>query len=125
MKGLMNPVNSHRCFWNECKFWFRSNYNGSVQDNDIAYSNKPDGYFWANEAGSYNVSDNAMGSVVFDAINATIVTRDDISELRKKDIVEFEGHIWVVNSISKRRIRQFYQVCDGMDLYEYTLGISR
>lgn len=123
--GYRNPILGHRGFWSECKFWYRSSFNGSVPTNELAYKRGPDGLFWAVEVGDYVVNDQALASAVFDSYSVTLKTREDISSLKKKDVVEYDGKIWIVQGIRKHRIRQFYQMYKGYDLYEYSIMLSR
>ncbi len=96
----------------ECKFWSQdeAEENG-VDDSEIAYKLSPTGTFYAKELNPYNITNQVLAEAFMaEAITVSIFTEDDISSLKRNDIVEFDGEIYRVEEIQKnpyKKQRQF------------------
>lgn len=96
----------------ECKFWSQDMAEENGVDNDeIAYKLSPSGSFYAKEMNSYNFSNQILADVFMaESITITVFTEDDVSCLKRNDIIEFDGEIYRVEEIQKtpyKKQRQF------------------
>ena len=107
---------SRRKHFNECMYWCRTEEE-IERDIDLTsivyidhdfeelyYERSPSGTFMAAESNDYTSDNNIVASsFMFDEHTIMIETNDDISDISQNDIVAFDGNVWRVTSISKRK----------------------
>ena len=123
---------SRRTHFNECMYWCR-NEEEIEKDIDLTtlvyvdhdvdelyYDRSPDGTFMATEVSDYSSNNNVIaGSFMFDQHVVTIQTNDNVSKLSQNDIVAFDGNVWRVTSISKRKKKRQNQFSKEVSYHTY------
>lgn len=107
---------SRRRHFNECMYWCRTEEDierdidlmtivyVDSDLNELCYERSPNGEFSATEINDYTSDNNIVaGSFMFDENMVTLETNDDVSEISQNDLVAYDGHVWRVTSISKRK----------------------
>lgn len=127
MYDSIDVFTSRRKEFNECLYWCRTDRDiehdiditslVAVDEelNEIAYERVPNGLFYASEVEDVS-SDNQIigGSFMFDESFVTLETNDDVHELKLNDVVCYDGKIWRVTRIGrkkKKRQSQYSRTC--------------
>lgn len=132
MQGTADPfTRSHRTLWEQCKWWRRSDFSGSVPNDKYVYETKPYGTFMAKEgselggSGYYTNGYKDVGSVRLQNDTITIVTTDDVGEMRQYDLVLFNNQIWkVAYPIRKMKSRKKDMLSRSND-YTYSIELVK
>ena len=96
---------SRRNYNEPCKWWKRDE-SDNYEDNKIVYKRQPNGVFWAKEvnAETYQVA-TVGGSFKFDRQTVQIKSPDDLSGIDHMDIVEYQGELWIVETVQKTKAK--------------------
>lgn len=98
-------MQQHRNYNERCRWWKR-NENIEDGDSDLIYKRIPEGIFYAKEANAETNDDNIInGTFMINRTNVTIETLDDILGIESEDFVEYEGELWRVTGVQKRKAR--------------------
>ena len=132
MQGTKDPfTRSERTLWENCKWWRRSDFGGSVPNDKYVYELTPYGTFRARESSDFGGSSfyssgyNAIGSVMVKSDTITIMTTDDISEMKQYDLVLFMGKIWkVAYPIRKSKSRR-KDMFSRSDDFTYSVELAK
>lgn len=103
---------SRRNMNESCRWWSR-NDSDEISDNELRYRRVPRGYFMAKEVNAEVQDDNVIaGTFMTDKTSVTIMSSDDLSDLynenediTNKVLVEYQGDIWRVDNVQKRKAR--------------------
>lgn len=97
-----------------CKWWLRDETD-EMEEDELIYKRVPAGYFYAVEVNAEVQDDNMIGGVFMaDKTYVIIKSSDDLSniynynekqDIRNKVIVEYQGELWRVESVQKRKVR--------------------
>lgn len=97
-----------------CRWWLR-NESEEEEEDKLIYKRVPAGYFYAVEVTAEVQDDNMIGGVFMaDKTSVTIKSSDDLSniynyneneDIRNKVIVEYQGQLWRVDNVQKRKAR--------------------
>lgn len=96
---------SRRTYNIKCTWWSRDERDEYPTDE---YKSKriPSGYFWAKEVNAEQVKNNVVGGTFrFDVTHVTIKTPDNCSGIKSEDIIEYQGSLWRVDDIQKKKAR--------------------
>lgn len=124
---------SHRTFFDNCKWWSRTTFGGSVDFSKMVHENEPTGHFTAKEGSDmtgsgtqYTEGYRPMGKFRFANQNVTIMTNDDVQGLMQDDIVLYHGELWIVaapiRKIPHNRSSQFSVTTERTYVIELTNG---
>ena len=94
-----------------CRWWKRNERDDENSDysnaDELIHKRIPKGSFWAKEESPEIDRDNIVGGVfLMDSTHVTLKTPDNCEGLESKDLVEYEGEIWIVDSVQKRKPRK-------------------
>lgn len=111
---------SRRTYYDLCKWWTRDE-SDKYNSNELIMKRAPDGVFYAKEVSGQVESQNIVGGLfMFDSTSVTLKTPDDITGIKKNSIVEYQGEMWVVDSIQKQRgKKQNSMFMGGNDISHY------
>ena len=102
---------SRHSYSSRCRYWKVNNDDRNWQN--LVHQKKADGVFFAKESEETRKSETEdAGIVEVDYQYATIESADDLSNLSHKDIVEYLGQLWIVESIQFKIINkttEYYQ----------------
>lgn len=105
--GCADLLLGRRGDFERCKYWVRNE-----DDEDLSqylYEIEPDGIFYAEEITPEDLRKLTINGIfMFDESLITIYTNGSIS-LKKGDLVEFRGDIWVVQSCQTKRVQKNLQ----------------
>ena len=96
---------SRRIYNEQCLFWYRDESKQFTPD-ELVHTRVADGSFFARELSGEEKRNNIIGGVfMFDSASVTIMSPDDLEQLKSEDIVMYEGEIWIIRNIQKRKSR--------------------
>lgn len=94
---------SHRTYFDRCKWWARTTYNGSVPLSDMVHEPTPTGYFTAKEGADLSGSgmryvdgNENLGKFRVPFQKVTIMTNDNVEGMSEDDVVLYHGELWIV-----------------------------
>lgn len=95
-----------------CKWWSRDESEDYDED-ELIYKRVPSGMFYAKEVNAEVQDDNVLANMfMLDKTSITIMSGDDLTSLyntkldiKNKVIVEYQGEIWRVENVQKRKAR--------------------
>lgn len=88
-----------------CKWWSRAE-NNDVEDDELIYERIPSGHFYAKEVTAEATSNNALSGVFMtEKTKVTIKSPDDLGKIKSKDLIEYQGEKWIVDSVQKSKAR--------------------
>lgn len=88
-----------------CRWWSRAQY-ADIEEDELVYNRVPSGTFWAKEVNAEATTDNVIGGVfMLERTTVTIKSPDDLSPIKSKDLVEYQGEKWVVVSVQKSKAK--------------------
>lgn len=95
-----------------CRWWSRKETEDEDEDK-LVYERVPTGSFHAKEVNAEAREDNVIGGIFMtDKTSVTIMSSDDLTDLynNKKEmsnrvLVDYQGEIWRVNDVQKRKAR--------------------
>ena len=123
-EGAIDIFISRRVNNLKCEYWNLTNSNLDVDRNKFVYENKPSGFFTATEGSEYSESSQRSSVFLVDSNNLSLITSDDISDLKVQSIIKIDGNkkLWRVVSISKTPIKRIsYLSNDSRFTYYLTL----
>lgn len=96
---------SRRNYNEPCKWWSRNE--GEEYDEDVLIHKRvPTGTFWAKEISPETDDNNIIGGVfMVDRDAVTIVSPDNLFGIKDRDWVEYQGEIWRIDNVQKRKAR--------------------
>jgi hypothetical protein len=98
---MIDLWSSRRDKFIECKY-YSQNENDYVGDDEIAHFDTPTGIFFASEVGPKTSGSQVVAELfMVEEVTAVLKTEDDVSELKKNDIVAYEGKSYRVESVQK------------------------
>lgn len=95
-----------------CRWWSREE-SEDYEEDELIFKRIPSGTFYAKEVNAETQDDNVLANVfMLDKTSVTIMSSDDLTSLynqkldiRNKVIVEYQGEIWRVDNVQKRKAR--------------------
>lgn len=95
-----------------CRWWSRKE-DDENEDDELVYNRTPSGSFYAEEVNAEVQDDNVIAGIIMaDKTSVTIKSSDDLTSLfnskkdiRNKVIVEYQGELWRVETVQKRKAR--------------------
>ena len=108
---------SRRTNHSKCKYWKVNERN--KDRSELVYQKKADGTFYAREISAYSKDNQFVGDVfAFQSNTITIITSDK-NNVGINNIVEFNGKLWIVINIQKRRVMKQTQFLKRTSEYTY------
>ena len=108
---MIDLYTSRRDKFLECEYWSQEENPDYVESSEIAYKGTPTGSFVAKEANSYNVENQVIGELfMVESVTVVLITEDDVSNLKRNDIVKFDDKEYRVDNIQiapKKKQRQY------------------
>lgn len=96
---------SRRNYNIRCRWWTR-NESDKYDESEYIYKRIPNGTFWAKEINAEVTDDNIInGMFLVSRTQVTIESPDDLSSIENDDLVEYQGSLWKVSNIQKRKSR--------------------
>ena len=113
---------SRRTNYRVCKYWLPDD--NMNRDKVILFKN-PAGMFYATEANAINSNFNPIANAFGSNRNiVTLVTTDDVSDLKKNSIVLYLDKSWVVDDIQREIFKKATEFDNEMHSTTY-IGIRR
>ena len=111
-----------RGLFERCKYWVRDE---SIKDLSIyKHEKQPKGVFYANQITALNIDKGELSNVFsYDENSITIYTKSYVM-MKKGDIVEFKGKLWLVMNCQVREITKNQQFMNRPN-YETYIQIKR
>ena len=89
---------TRRDYYIRCYYW-----SVDEEDENLTHDETPSGVFFAKAYQNINHNDNEDGGIVnIDSQIVVIETKDDISNLKHRDIVSWLGEKWIVENIQSQ-----------------------
>ena len=109
--GFVDMFTSRRDCFDDCRYWKK------LEDDNMNYIDyeyeEPSGFFAAKQITSIqNMPQVVAGLFMFDSNTVTLQSYEDLSELSRDDIVEFQGEIYRLQDIQAARLRKTNQFTD-------------
>lgn len=96
---------SRRNYNEPCKWWSRKE-NSDVSEDTLIMQRIPTGTFMAREISPEQLQDLIIGGTfMFDKATTVIKSSDNLSNLKNKDLVWYQGEKWIVQSVQKSKAR--------------------
>lgn len=103
--GSIDLFTSRRDCFDRCRYWKRE----EKTSQKLTVEKKPDGFFYAKEESAHIYDTSEIGSTFqHDTLEITISTMDRVG-IEARDIVEFDGEIWNVLSVTKVKVHKSQQ----------------
>lgn len=120
---MIDLKTSRRDYFLHCAYWSQ-NEEEYIGDDKIVYEKDPTGYFYAKELSSYNISSNVVvGVFMARSVRVTIETKDDVSNLRRNDIVIIDNKIYRVEDIQITPVKKQRQFLRQNNSNIYTISL--
>lgn len=120
---MIDLKTSRRDYFLHCAYWSQ-NEEEYIDDDKIVYEKDPTGYFYAKELSSYNISSNVVvGVFMARSVRVTIETKDDVSNLRRNDIVIIDNKIYRVEDIQITPVKKQRQFLRQNNSNIYTISL--
>lgn len=105
--GLAEMFTSRRTTFEKCFFWSQERCRDNVKREEISRKIKPTGYFMAKDSSDENSTHQTVGGAfIFERNTITLKTYDDISNLEHDDFVKYDGRMWIVDDIRRKKNRR-------------------
>jgi hypothetical protein len=102
----------------ECYFWSQDEDENFIPTSELAHNQAPTGMFFAKELNAYTEENQLIGNTfLLESNNVQIATYDDVKEIKRNDLVEYNDKVWRVDSIQRipiKKQRQFMN--DGSNI---------
>ncbi len=122
MDGSINIYGNHRTYYNKCKYWAVSPKNRN--NNNIVYEDEPSGTFMAKEkTAKFTKKDMIDENFMFDSSIITLETEDDIHLIKSGYLVMYEGTIWRIINVQKKKKNRRGQFISSR-AYRYTINLK-
>lgn len=96
-----------RASYNERCCWWSRNENDEFASDEFIMKRIPTGYFMAKEVSAEREQDITIGgSFMVGRTSVSIKTPDDIYGIKERDLVEYQGEHWIVDSVQKVKSRK-------------------
>lgn len=93
--------NSRRTSHHKVYYW-KGDKKNKYEMNELVYSQRPSGFFYANETNAISQRNEIVGGVFkVDKKQTMLKVNDDIGELNVDDIVKYKNKYWVVVDIQQ------------------------
>ena len=107
-----------------CLYW-KQDESEYYDKNEIGHVKQPSGKFYAKETNAQQDGAQTVGGVfMIDSSVVSLKTDDNISNMRKNDIVKYNNEMWRVTNIQKRPIRKNNQFMKDM-IYTYYIDLKK
>jgi hypothetical protein len=85
----------------------------------------PSGSFMAREMANYSNDNQEMGGVfLFNENHVVLSTNDDIRKMKANDLVEYDGDMWIVETVNKQKIKRQSQFAKDVP-FSYSIALRR
>ena len=102
--GGIDIYGSRRTRYEMCRS-FRRDEDDSTPPRDLVSKADPDRVFYAREESpKADINNPIQDMIVFDDSVVTISTEDNVGELSPRWLVEYDGELWIVKNVQRRRI---------------------
>ena len=103
---MIDLKTSRRDYFLHCSYWSQ-NEADYIPNNEIIHLKDPTGYFYAKELNSYYTSSQVLsGLFMAESITVTIETRDNVSDLKRNDLVVIDDKVYRVDTIQSSPIKK-------------------
>ena len=115
---------SRRDYFLYCTYWSQIENEDLVANNEIIHTKIPTGSFYAKEVNSYTIESDVVASVFMaESTTITIETADDVSDLRRNDIVKIDDKVYRVDNIQKTPIKKQRQFLRNSYSMNYVISL--
>lgn len=117
----VNLFHSRRKNLFRCVYWCDLR----LTDNNIVYETQPSGIFYAYDiTPKYERKDELFNKMRFSNSTITLVTDDNIADLKIDDIVKYLNDYWIVTDVEKElhRKESYFSV---IPVYRYTITLRK
>lgn len=125
IEGSIDIFTSRRANNLECEYWNLTSSNLNIDRNKFVYENKPTGFFTATEGSEYVESSQRSSVFMVDTNSLSLVTSDDIQEMKMNALVRIDGKekLWRVVSISKAPLKRLSYLSNDLR-FTYLLSLK-
>ena len=96
---------SRRNLNERCRYW-GVNESEEIELNELVYKRVADGMFYAKEVNSETENNNIISGLdMFERTTVTIFTTDDVKNIKRNDIVEYQEELWRVSDVQRKKAR--------------------
>ena len=114
--GTINTQLGRRGHFERCRYWVRDEENYDLSE--YTYENAS-GFFYAEEVTAKDIKKLVInGTFMFDESLITIQTKGQLS-LKQGDLVEFEGEMWIAQSVQQKKFNRNNQFMKNPSLITY------
>lgn len=104
---MLDLNTSRRDMFDLCQFWSQENNIDLIPMDELAHKKKPTGEFYAKEMNSLSVQNQIVGETfMFQETTITLKTVDDVSLLKRNDIVLYDGKYYRVERLQFDKIKK-------------------
>ena len=105
--GYAELFTSRRGCFNKFYFWSQEKNKDIVKREEITRKRSPGGFFMAKEVGDEEKTHQTINNAfVFEQKTVRLKTYDDISNIAHDDIVKYDGRIWSVSSLRRKKVKR-------------------
>lgn len=91
---------SRRTKFIKCPYWIRDESQSVGNLAQWVLTNKISGYFYAQPVNNFTQQGNNINGVaMFDKTLTTLWTSDDVEDIKRGCVVQYNGHAWMVDSV--------------------------
>lgn len=109
MSGCTNLLVGRRGNFEKCKYWVRDEEEKELDE--YVYNTVPSGVFYVKEITAEDLRKTQVNNLfMFDESLTTLFTSDSVMNLKKGDLIEYNGDVWVAQSVQIKKVaknRQF------------------
>ena len=123
--GRVDLFHSRRSNYNKCKFWIRDERNQSGSPSQWVLMNQPSGWFYAKPISVKSNQANVVnGTWMLDSNHITLETDDDVPDIKRGCIVEYDNQNWLVEAVQREVHNKESEFCKHID-YKYIIALTK
>lgn len=123
--GRVDLFHSRRANYDSCKYWIRDKRAQSGTPSQWVLYNQPNGSFYAKPVSVKSTQMNVINGVwALDNNHITLETDDDVNDIDRGHVVEYDGELWIVESVQREIHRKESEFCKHND-YRYFIALTK
>lgn len=123
--GNIDLFHSRRTNYTPCKYWVRDERDSVGTPQEWILQNQPSGRFYAKELAPVSTQMDVVSGVwALDKNRVVLETDDDVDDIDRGCLIEYNGELWLVESVQRTRHRKESEFRKHPD-YKYTINVVR